>query len=686
MYYIKYNGIDLTNIIKVKEVEIPSLPSIEHSSINVFERDGSIYNGASHGNRNIRLTFIINPDDALDYDMYINDVKRAFYTKEEAQLYCGDDTLYIWCVPVGDVTITQLGDYCSEGEVELVAYDPYWHSTEYQTANNNSNTTFLAKNNSDVPIYPIINVGFTKDTTFFQVENKSNGEKILIGGIPSVEGTTIKKNTKIFNDSMKSTVGWSNSTAAIDSGRSIGGTISVTTAGRGLMCGDFGSSTDGNTWHGACYRKTIDTPVRNFRVKARMGHNSSGVNGDPEHPYTNDSESVISGTKVTYYQVSTASGVILRKSASIYSEKLSIIPYGTELTGQLSDGWLSVTYNEMNGYCDTKDLRIVVRDNTVTTTQCNYVTVKATAIRATASESATNKKTIPAGECIRVITSVEHSDADSGNTGDKYFELAKPYEGVTGYVLINCLTEANEYTVDYDYELITADDKTGIVELYGFSSNNVQLFRMGLYDDNEYWEFTYPMIRKNSEDFLCDKTLAPEAKTITTYDNNSKNVTKVLSGEYGDWNGFYGDLYIERINNLWYAYVQKIKDGAVVKEIKSKSITDTNNANESLSYLVIDFGTTGNASKASGMCIYDLEVESLTDIDNTVSYNFQQFGAGDILTIDNSIPRVTLNGVEHNELIDIGSSFFPLEPGYNTIKYTSDDNPVVDVIWSNKYL
>ena len=194
------------------------------------------------------------------------------------------------------------------------------------------------------------------------------------------------------------------------------------------------------------------------------------------------------------------------------------------------------------------------------------------------------------------------------------------------------------------------------------------------------------MIRKNSEDFLCDKTLAPEAKTITTYDNNSKNVTKVLSGEYGDWNGFYGDLYIERINNLWYAYVQKIKDGAVVKEIKSKSITDTNNANESLSYLVIYFGTTGNASKASGMCIYDLEVESLTDINNTVSYNFQQFGVGDILTIDNSIPRVTLNGVEHNELIDVGSSFFPLEPGYNTIKYTSDDNPVVDVIWSNKYL
>ena len=62
MYYIKYNEIDLTSMVKVREVEIPSLPSIEHSSIDMFERDVELYNGASYGTREIKLTFIIKPD------------------------------------------------------------------------------------------------------------------------------------------------------------------------------------------------------------------------------------------------------------------------------------------------------------------------------------------------------------------------------------------------------------------------------------------------------------------------------------------------------------------------------------------------------------------------------------------------------------------------------------------------
>ena len=61
MYYVKYNEIELTDMIKVREVNIPPLPEIEHSSIQVFERDGKIYNGANFGTREISITFIIQP-------------------------------------------------------------------------------------------------------------------------------------------------------------------------------------------------------------------------------------------------------------------------------------------------------------------------------------------------------------------------------------------------------------------------------------------------------------------------------------------------------------------------------------------------------------------------------------------------------------------------------------------------
>ena len=687
MYYIKYNEIDLTDMVKVREVEIPSLPTIEHSSIDIFERDGGIYNGASYGTREIRLTFIIKPDDKNDYEDYVRDVKRAFYTKEEARLFCGDENLYMWCVPVDEMRIVELGEGCAEAEVNLVSYDPYWYSVDQQGMNNDDKKNFTVDNESDANVYPIIQVGFTKDTTFFQIRNRSTNETILIGGIPEKEKDTIKKNTRVLKDAMETTSGWSNTSAPIDAGRSTGGTLSVTSDGKGLMCGNFGSASDGAVWHGACYKKSIDTPIKDFKVRIRMKHNSTGVNGDPSHPYQNDTEPPISGSKKTYYKVTARSGLRLRKSASTSSAKLLTIPYGTKLTGTVSKGWLNTTYNGKTGYCYAQYLKNVTSDDTVTSKERNYVTMKSTAIRASASKKATNKKTIPAGKCIRCYYDTKYPTTGKDDVKGKFYKLAKPYDGTTGYVWIENLVQANEYEVDYDPDIETADDKLGVVELYGFSANNVQLFKLSMVDDNEFYEFTYPLIRKNGEDFLKDKTVAPEPKKVTTYNGDTKKVKAVLSGKYGSWNEFYGELYIERIKNKWYAYVSKIKEGEVVKKIKSKTVTDKDNQDEELSYIVIYFGTTGNAEKASGMAITDINVYTATKIEDNKEYNFQEFEAGDMLTIDNSIPAVYLNDEECNDLIDVGSAFFSLEPGENYIKIASDDDvPNVDIMWNNKYL
>ena len=687
MYYIKYNGVDLTEIINVKEVEIPSLPSMSHSSIDMFERNGSVYNGMNYGTRDINIKFIIKAANAKEYEQFVNDTKRAFYTKDEAQLFCGDEENYIWCVPVDDLVITELGANCAEGEVSLIAYDPYWYNTIQNATNNEGSKRFTVTNNGDVETYPIINLGFTKDTTFAQITNQESGDTILLGGIPSVEGTTIKANTKILDDNMESTTGWSSSTAPIDSGRSTGGSISIASSGAGIMCGDFGSSSDGSSWHGACYKKSLDQPLTDFSVKIRMNHNSTGTNGDPSHPYQDNSETVITGKASTYYTVNTYCGTVLRSSPSYDSEWICTIYYGTKLTGEVTNEWLKTTYNGKTGYCHTCYLKEMTSDNRVTATACNYVTVKSTAIRATASTSATNNKTIPPGECIRVITDITYPLDGDDNVKGKFFKLAKEYEGTTGYVLIENLVKASEYTVDYEPEKITADDKTGVVELYGFSANNVQLFKLSMVDDNEYYEFTYPLIKKNGEDFLKDKTVAPAPKTVTTYSGNTQKVENILSGRYGDWNEFYGELYIERKKNKWYAYVQKIIDGKIVKTIKSKTVTDTKNKDEKLSYLVMYIGTTRNADKASGMSITDIKVYAGAEIDNTVTYNFQIFGVGDVVTIDNNVPAVYINDVETNEIIDVGSSFFPLLPGENALKVASDDESmIVDVLWNDRNL
>lgn len=710
MYYIQYNEIDLTDIVKVRSVEMPSLPSIEHSSKDVFERNGNVFNGVSYNNRNIKLVFIIQPDNPEDYEMYVNDVKRAFYTKEECRLFCGDISLYMWCVPVDEVVINELGNYCAEAEVELIAYDPYWYSIGSNVVNNENKKKFEVINNSDVAVYPVLQVGFTKDTTFVQIENQTNGERLLIGGIPSVEENIIKKNTKILADYCESTSGWVKTVAPIEADRSTGGTITVNSGGWGLVLNDSGSGS--TTWKGAAYKKQLDQTVKNFKVKVGMTHNSSGKNGDPSHPYQNDSSStpgttttVTSGEKKLYYIVSPSIGLNVRSGPGDGYSKICAMPQNTKVyPTETKNGWAKVSYNGKTGWCDMNYLTPRMGDTTTTTTttptgetikECNYVTLKSTAIRNTPYKTATNNKTIPAGTCIRVITSAKYPETHENNDLKKiFYKLAKPYNGASGYVLIDNLIIASDYEVDYEVEPDTADDKTGVVELYGFSSDNTQLFKLSMNDKSEYYEHTYPSITKNGTVFLEDSSTIPKPKTHSTYSDNGKKVENILSGKVDNgWQEFNGNLYIERIDNQWYAYVQKKVDGAVTKEIKSKTITDTKNSDKELSYLVLYIGTTQNGSSQSGtldkcssMAISHVEVKTATEIDKSIEYNFIEFEVGDILTIDHNIPSVKLNDVEHNELIDVGSAFFKLEPGENIIKVASDDTPNVDVLWNNKHL
>ena len=683
-FYLEYNGIDLSDLVGVRSIEMPGLPSMEHSSFEIFERNGNAYNGLSYGNREITISFIVKGTDREEYSDKLHDVMRAFYTKEEAKLYYETNEAYIWCVPTGDITVNEITPTWSECEVKLIAYDPYWYGVESNVVNNEGERSFDIECASDTEVYPTIQVGFTGPGTFCKIENKTTGEKILLGGTPTTEGEIIKKNSKILTDAMESTTGWISTTAPIDSNRSTGGTLAVTGSGQGLMCGDYGSESSGAIWHGCCYKKNLETNVKDFKVRVRMMHNSTGTNGDPTRPYKNDTDKIVTGTRSTYYKVTASKGANFRKKASSSGTKICVIPKGTKLTGTVSKNWLKVTYNGKEGYTYVPYLKKYVVDGTTTQTQCNYVTTKGTAIRTLASKSSKNKKTIPAGTCIRVFTTNKYP-ADGKEKGKFYF-MAKPYKGQQGYVWIDNLIKASDYTVEYEDEPNTADDKTGIVEIYGFSANNVQLFKMGMYDDNEYYEFTYPSIRMNHKDFLEDKTVAPSPKNVTTYDDDSKKIDYILSGKYGDWNEFYGELYIERISNKWYAYVEKIKDGETVKRIKTKTITDKTNKNEELAYLVLYIGTTGSSEKSSDMAVTHIEVKTATEIDNTVTYNFEEFEDGDVLTVDNSIPSVKLNGIDCNDLLDIGSSFFALQPGKNRIKVSSNEKPNADIIWNNKHI
>ena len=671
---------------------MPSLPTMSHSSIEMFERDGAVYNGMSYDTRSIRITFVIKKDNAYDYETAVRDVKNTFATKEEAPLYLGKKDHYIWCVPVDDLYITEVGTYCATGEVNLIAYDPYWYDNEILSANSDSKTITVDVE-GDVETPPTIHIGVGGDASFYQIENVTTGEKILLGEISrGASDTTKKKYETILSDDMKSTSGWTQSNTNIDSGMATGGTIAVTSGGNGIKCGDFGSASSGSKWHGACYMKNLPKTVKNFKVRIRMEHNSTGTNGDPsvKQPYKNDPE-YGDGSSV-YYKPS--GSVNMRKSASLKAKVLTTIPKGTKLEGTETQGFLKTTYKSYTGYVHLSVLKKYKGSTGKTLTQQNFVTTMSTPIRASAKKKSTNKGSIPIGKCIRCIVNPSYVDKDAKIT---YYKLAKSYNGMTGYVAKANLVDADDYQIVYEEETYkTADDKTGICTIFGYSSDGTQLFSLNLKDNNQYYEFTYPLIRKNGETFLKDETKAPDPKYTTTYsEKNGKLIAEKkykLSGTYGSWNDFYGELYIERIDNKWYAYVKKMTfdpPHSITKTISSKTVTDKTNSDKNLSYVVMYIGTTGEAKKACGMSIGYVGVKSDVSIEseNPDDTKWQGFEEGDAITIDCANATVELNRIDTPGIIDVASDFFNLVPGENVIKVVTDDsNPTITVMYDARYL
>lgn len=681
MYYLKYNGIDLTQLVKVRDVVIPSLPSIEHNVIDMWEMDGNIFNSLSYNDREIELTAIIQPLDPNDIEIYVNDVKRAFFVREPQPLFLGDESRYIFAVPEGEVQITELGRGTCELEVTLLAYSPYWIDKEVQGAEFEGKDGTVV-NNGDVPTTPIMSIGVGSPTTFFQIENKNTRERILIGELPRTERETVKAKDEILLDNCQTTSGWVSSTAGIDAGCGTGGTLSVASSGRGLCAGAFGSGSD--TWKGACYRKSLGTSLRDFGVKVNFSFNSTGMNGDPTrtetYKYNDDLGSVTSGSVSYTYTVRVNTTLNVRSGAGTNYRRIGSYKNGTVLTGTPTNGWLKHTYNGQTAYCSMQYLTTNCVDNRTSSKICNFVTNKATALRSSADEWASSKCTIPSGAVIRCyVNEVKNGD---NNTG--YRKLYTNYNGKSGYVKISDMTRASEagHTVTYELEGETADDKQGRLQVYGFGSSGVQLFSLSIIDDSAWYEATYPIIKKNGKDFLYDvKYNGLKAKTKEVRSNDTVKYEEILSGAVGNWNDFEGELYIERKDNVWRAYIYKYNG----KTIESSYVKDSTNSSEKLSYLVIYIGT-ANAEKPSGMAVNEIQVKSLGAIEPT-KHNIQQFNAGDVIEIDCGVPTVKLNGTEVNNLVDIGSQFFDLDVGETAIKIASDDNNMTfGVIFNEKYL
>ena len=502
-YYINYNSVNLTNLVRVRAVETTVLPPRENHAITIWEKPGSIYNSYRYGERDIVVTFLIRAtqqeynSNPRCMENKLNTLRSVFKVTEPQPLYLGDTSKYIYAVPEGDFKMTELRYDCYECEIQFVCHNPEYYSSSVNASTNrassaygmrnssNNNNTIDVYNGGNASAYPIINIGINDTTSFLQVENTTNGNKLLLGSYPKAGMDIVNPFTVILDDNMTDYSVWlqANSGCPFDNNRDYLGSPGLTNDGNGIMINE--AAPGSSLWRGIGSHVNIGSNLSDFEVRAKMHFNSHGKDGDPTVPQYIDEGAVYRGDKEYFYKV-VAPSVPIRRSPDMYGAVVSTYNKGDKVFAlSSSNGWLQVE----EGYCEAVYFKRYIADSTETDAAINVVALSEIELWSRPSDSPSDSillATIPAGTVLRVHRYTE----------DDYYKLYISYNGKVGYIDSSKVRVYDDIVAEYpEEEIIVSDDnKTGICEVYGYSSSGKKLFKLCLSDDSEYYSHITPTV------------------------------------------------------------------------------------------------------------------------------------------------------------------------------------------------
>ena len=713
MYNLKYRNIDLSIFGDIMEFEKNILPEREYTSINLETINGEILQTNKYKKLEIKITIFVEKNTEEDLKREIRQISNLFNVTTPEKLYINDEVFYN-CMTSGGIEIEKLHTFMRLVKINLVAFDPCAYSVEEKVYNTTEKRLDIINEGTEI-IKPIMSFGFTKDTHFVQA--KHNNEIILLGDYPKLNLKSTEKTPTVIYEDMHNANNWIDATPLLDSDRDASGSLTINTSQKQMVLGTLPSSSS-SVWKGGCKRLNLNTELEEFQVRGWFMFVSKGENDDPNR----DNLPELGNGTMTYENIRYISNQITNyrdKPNTKEGKVIGKLAKGSTLKNgyfELVGEWLKFPANIIKGHEDSNEYYYTSNQGGLywkkeiyitktTSTSRNY---KVTGAKGQSSANGSVKiysgpstknsvvGSIKVGEGIRCwqkdILDTENAKNSDGTL--KIWRLmSNSYNGIRGYINSKYITESEKVGTWIDTSELEgyADDKTGVLEVYGYDISGSIIFKLSIEDNSKYFEYNQPAIRiGNKQVYKYDNgTKDPNPEKITL-DSGVKEY-RLLQGETGDWNCFGGNLIVKRKKNssgkyIWEFIIQNVGSG---KQISKTNITSTDTDTKNLSYIAIYMGTNGTMTKACDMRIDTIEIKDLKESTSTEEYgpvNNIYFKAGDVLDVWQN-GDVYLNGINRNDLIDIGSDIFELTPGENTINIISDDENIsTSVVIKEKFI
>lgn len=673
-YQVTYAGIPLHDYVKIRNVKRKVLPTRENFTKNIPAQHGEFYMGYKYLPREITLECTLLASSKEEHADVISELAFILDVNLPSRMIISDNPdKYVYAVPDGDINIDKIR-YNASIDIKFICYDPYMYSVEEdfftdEPMKNNAKAITI-QNSGSTSAYPIIDIGFTKDAHFVQCTD-TRGRTVLVGTPPDVDKSAGTFDPQVLKDECNVLTNWNNVGNIIDDGV-VDGDLTINGGGYALTCSNFGSNNDG--WHGGARRRNLSSEVVDFKIEVKMEHNShgdlkgtgSGANPPVTNPPAGSGSTVVS----VQYKITANPSLRVREGRGTNYSKLTSIPKGAIVSvSDIQGNWGKVTYNGKTGYIHMDYTEKYTSSSSASTSE-NYKTTANLRIRSGRGTSYSTLTTIPKGTTIRVT-----------DIKDNWGKVT--YSGKTGYSSMKYMSKvatAKQVRADEVDNNLTAEDRMGKIEVYGFDRNGNKLFKMSMKDTSEWYEHSYPEIQIGSKVELTDNSNTPAPKTTTVADekDETKTVTKQIDGgKYGNWNEFIGWFTIERKDNKWKCKIEKVdSSGSIVRKIETSTLSNSSYPTGALANVVVWFGKYKDNVAVDVMNVSDIKV---TNIGNPPKPNENKplFKNGDNLIIDFSDQTVKIlrntQVVHMMKYLDVGSEFFACPTGSSQIGVKSDD-------------
>jgi predicted phage tail component-like protein len=258
---LTFNGNDLSAYFNVEEIYGRGPSAQEVATLSVPGRDGAYYLSKKKPPKVIDVLFNMKGTSLENLRLKMDELNKFLEVDKPSPLIFSDEPNMTYYAILNGQPDWQEFFLIGKGKLSFLCPDPYKYglTTTIPFANSILNMTYQGA----VKTFPKYKITFNQPSTYLYLSSPT--ESIILGKSQTVEVTQVQQENRILTEYMSSLTNW------VDGSVVDNGVVTGTMVANKFRASSYGT---GSQWHGPAKKRSLPTPIQDFKVQAFISQKS----------------------------------------------------------------------------------------------------------------------------------------------------------------------------------------------------------------------------------------------------------------------------------------------------------------------------------------------------------------------------------------------------------------------------